>query len=380
MQKNAAKIWMKIPRWIKVSAGSLLILFLAAFVAVGWLVSSRVLKVTTQTVVYDQTVLSIDGDKYTMSGGAYNITGVVGGIRDDGSMIGIFSAPSAMNDAAKTSVRTLPAAPSPALHVGDKLSLQGSIWTSDPEQALGLSFQNVTYDSPLGAMKAWLVPGPRATTWVIGVHGIGADKTEMLRFIQPVHDAGNTMLVINYRNDRDNPKSPDGYTHLGDTEWQDVEAAVHYAKDHGATDVRLYGDSLGGSLVENYLQRSASGRSIVSRVILDSPALNWNEVLRRQLQKGGYPSFIYYPGTVMLRVRAGINLQNLTTKPSEINKKTLIIHSADDPTVPQNASKLLAAAQPGLVTLADFKHGGHLRSWNQDSAKYEQLVVDFLSR
>lgn len=380
MQKNTAKMWAKIPRWVAISAGSLAVLFLLAFFAVGWLVSSKVLKVATQTVAYDQTILAIDGNNYTISGGAYNITGVVGGIRDDGTMIGIFSAPRDLNQAAETSIRTLPDAPSPALQVGDKLSLQGNIWTSDPQKALGLAFQDVSYASPLGNMKAWLVPGSSATEWVIGVHGIGADKTEMLRFIKPVHDAGNTMLVINYRNDTDNPKSPDNYTHLGDTEWQDVEAAVQYAKDRGATDIRLYGDSLGGSLVQNYLQRSTANRSLVSRVILDSPALDWNEVLRHQLQKGGYPSFFYYPGTIMLRLRAGINVQNLSTGPSEISKKTLIIHSSDDPTVPQNASKLLAAARPDLVTLVDFEQGGHLRSWNHDPARYEQLLIDFLSQ
>jgi uncharacterized protein len=373
------KMWAKIPKWIKISTGSLAVLFLLAFFAVGWIVSSKVLKVTAQTIAYDQTVLAIDGNSYTINGGAYNITGVVGGVRDDGTMIGIFSAPHAMDNTTKTSIRALPSTPAPALRVGDKLSLQGNIWTSDPKEALGLAFQNVSYDAPLGGMKAWLVPGSSTNKWVIGVHGIGADKTEMLRFINPVHDAGNTMLVINYRNDTGNPKSPDGYTHLGDTEWQDVEAAVQYAKDHGATDIRLYGDSLGGSLVQNYLQRSTVDHSIVSRVILDSPALDWNEVLRRQLQKGGYPSFIYYPGTIMLKLRAGINVQNLTTQPEEVHKKTLIIHSSDDPTVPQNASKLLAAARPDLVTLVDFEKGGHLRSWNHDSAKYEQLVIDFLS-
>lgn len=373
-------MWAAIPGWVKISTSIVCVLFLVVFFAIGWLVSSRVLKVAPQKVLYDQSVTAMSGNTYTITGGAYDIAGVVGGIRSDGTMIGIFSTPSNLDKATKTSARTLAAPPSPELKVGDKISLQGNVWTSDPKAALGLDFQDVTYSSPVGPMKAWLVPGTSGTKWVIGVHGIGANKTEMLRFVGPVHTAGNTMLVINYRNDPGNPKSPDGYTHLGDTEWQDVEAAVQYAKDHGATDIRLYGDSLGGSLVENFLARSKTDQSIISRVILDSPALDWNEVLRRQLQKGGYPSFIYYPGTVMLRLRAGINIQNLSTGPTEIHQKTLIIHSADDPTVPQNASKQLAAARPNLVKLVDFKHGGHLRSWNHDSAKYEELVATFLSQ
>jgi len=380
MQKNVANIWSAIPGWIKIAAASVGVLLIVAFFIVGWLVSSRALKVTPQTITYDQTILAINGNTYTIRGGTYSITGIVGGIRPDGTMIGIFSAPSNVNNTANTSTRTLMGTASPELRVGDKISLQGNIWTSDPEKALGLAFQNVSYASPLGNMGAWLIPGSSTTKWVIGVHGIGADKTEMLRFVKPAHDAGDTMLVINYRNDVNNPPSPDNYTHLGDTEWQDVEAAVHYAQTQGATDIRLYGDSLGGSLVQNYLQRSKTDRSLISRVILDSPALDWNEVLRRQLQKGGYPSFIYYPGTILLRLRAGINVQNLSTQPDEVSKKTLIIHSSDDPTVPQDASKRLAGARPDLVTLVDFKKGGHLRSWNNDPARYEQLIIDFLSQ
>jgi predicted alpha/beta-fold hydrolase len=359
---------------------SALVLFIIVFFAVGWIVSSRAITVNPQKVVYDQTVSAIAGNTYTITGGAYNILGIAGGIRSDGSMIGIFSAPTSLNSSTQTSTRALSESPSSALSVGDKISLQGNIWTTDPKTALGLDFQNVTYSSPIGDMKAWLIPGANATTWVIGVHGTGADKTEVLRFVEPVHSAGNTMLIINYRNDPGNPQSPDNHNHLGDTEWQDVQAAVRYAKAHGATDIRLYGNSLGGSLVENYLRRSTDvPNTNISRVILDSPALNWSEVLRRQLQKGGYPSLLYYPGVTVLKLRTGISMDHISTQPADIKHKTLIIHSADDPTVPQNASKALAAERPDMVTLIDFKHGGHLRSWNHDRARYNQVISDFLA-
>lgn len=380
MQANSQRFHITVPKWAKIVIASALALFIIAFFAVGWIVSSRVITVNPQKVVYDQTISAINGNTYTITGGAYNITGIVGGIRGSGSMIGIFSAPTDLNSTRQTSVRTLSDPPSPALSVGDKISLQGNIWTTDPKEALGLDFQNVTYSSPIGTMKAWLIPGASSTKWVIGVHGIGADKTEMLRFVEPVHSAGNTMLVINYRNDPGNPKSPDGRNHLGDTEWQDVQAAVRYAKAHGATDIRLYGNSLGGSLVENYLRRSADVTDTnISKVILDSPALNWSEVLRRQLQKGGYPSFLYYPGVTVLKLRTGISMSHISTQPADIRQKTLIIHSADDPTVPQSASRALATKRPDMVTFVDFKHGGHLRSWNYDRDRHNQIVTDFLA-
>lgn len=365
--------------WKKISLWTLVFILLAVLVlaAVGWVGAGKLLAINPQKVEYDQTIVAIDGDSYTISGGAYSIQGVAGGIRTDGSMIGIFSAPTNSDSAKQTATRQLTGLTGPTPSVGDKISLQGNIWTSDPKAALGLDYETVQYNSPLGAMNAWLVPGKSKTTWTIGVHGIGADKNEMLRFVKPVHQAGDTMLVINYRNDTGAPQSPDGYNHFGDTEWQDVKAAVAYAKEQGATDIRLYGNSLGGSLVENYLKRA--GDPAVSKVVLDSPALDWKQVINRQIQKNGFPGAVYYPTVLAMQLRAGVDVNSISTSADEIKHKTLIIHSSDDPTVPQEASKTVAADNPELVTLSDFQQGGHLRSWNHDTAKYEQLVTSFLS-
>ncbi|TAH33829.1 hypothetical protein EYC58_00085, partial [Candidatus Saccharibacteria bacterium] len=354
--------------WKKISLWTLVFLLLALLVlgVVGWVGAGKLLAVNPQKVEYDQTVEAVDGNNYTISGSAYNIQGVAGGIRTDGSMIGIFSAPTSSDASKQTATRQLTDPNGSALSVGEKISLQGNVWTSDPKAALGLDYETVQYESPLGATNAWLVPGKSKTTWTIGVHGIGADKNEMLRFVKPVHAAGNTMLVINYRNDPGNPQSADDYNHFGDTEWQDVKAAVAYAKEQGATDIRLYGDSLGGSLVENYLKRA--GDPAVSKVVLDSPALDWKQVIQRQIQKNSYPGILYYPTVLAMKLRAGVDVNSISTQASDIKHKTLIIHSSDDPTVPQAASKELAAAKPDLVTLSDFGQGGHLRSWNHDTA------------
>jgi hypothetical protein len=390
------KWWIHLPHWSKkllaLGVPTVLVLFMAVSSVIGWLAAGKALAVSPQQVVYDQTIAAVQGNSYTISGSAYNVDGIIGGIRTDGSMIGIFSAPVRKDDAAKTSTRTLDTTMGEPLKVGDKLSLQGNIWTTNPKVALGLDYKDITYQSPLGTMGAWLTsPSNQAsqpvqtetkasTKWTIGVHGVNANKTEMLRFIKPVIAAHNTMMVINYRNDVNNPQSGDGYNHLGDTEWQDLQAAVQYARAHGATDIRLYGDSLGGSTVENYLRRSPDvATANISRVILDSPALDWNEINRAQLTQSGYPGFLSFFTDIAINVRAGVSLSRISTNASDIQQKTLIFHNADDHTVPQAASKRLAAARPDLVTLQDFGSGGHLRAWNHDQTRYEQLVTSFLA-
>lgn len=369
----------RIPRWLVIVLLATFGVFLIAYLSIGWYFSGKLFELKPQVVEYDQTVQLVDSQNYVIKGSAYDIDGIVGGIRTDGSMIGIFDRPTDTNKSQETSRRQLDQASAPAPKAGDKISLQGNIWITDPKQALGLEYQNVKYLSPAGVMNAWVVPGDNPKLWTIGVHGIGANKNELLRFIQPVHDTGSTMMIINYRGDVGNPPAPDGRNHFGDTEWQDVEAAVRYAKSQGATEIQLYGVSLGGSLTQNYLRRSKDvPNTNITKVVLDSPALDWNEILRHRVEKMGYPAFIAKPGMDMARLRAGINFNRISTKPGSIKYPTLIIHNNDDTSVPQAASKRVAEAQPELIEFVDFGSGGHIRAWNHDPERYEQTVSNFL--
>jgi predicted alpha/beta-fold hydrolase len=228
-------------------------------------------------------------------------------------------------------------------------------------------------------MQSWEITDGKRTTWTIAVHGNGAPRSELLRFVEPVIASGNAMLIINYRNDSDAPRSPDGYSHLGDTEWQDVQAAVAYAKSQGATKINLYGVSLGGSLVQNYLRQAPSSETaIVGKVILDSPALDWKAVLRHRIDQKGLPTILAGPGFRIATLRSGIDFDRISTMPGSITRPTLIIHSSDDDNVPNPPSKAVAAAQPDLVQLLDLQHGGHVRTWNFNPVRYEQAVRDFL--
>lgn len=379
MKKIAGVSLPRLPKWLVITVIVLIVVFIGAYSAIGWHFSNKLLVVKPQTVDYDQTVLTASNGKYTLTGSAYNIEGVVGGIRPDGSFIGIFNHPDATFDVNQSSTRQLLEPKGTLPKAGDKVSLQGNIWKTDPKQALDIDFETVKYDSPVGALEAWVIPGEKTSTWTVAVHGIGGQKQEMLRFVKPVHETGNTMMVINYRGDTNNPASPDGYTHIGDTEWQDVEAAVRYAKANGATDIQLYASSMGGSLAQNYLRRSDEAKNTtISKVILDSPALDWNEILKYRVTKMGLPAFISKPGMQVAGWRANIDFDRVSTQPGSIRHPTLIIHNADDTSVPQAASKRVAEAQPNLVTFVDFGKGGHIRAWNHDSARYETLVTDFL--
>lgn len=377
------KAWFyKNRRRLVVALVCFLVFFIAGYVAVGWYLSSQLINLGLQKIDYDQVVVARNGDQFTVKGSAYDVDGVMGAQWNDGLGKAIMSRPTNVSKDTQTSSRDVVSGSAESLLPDVKLALIGNIWDGDPKSALGIEFKDVTYRAPLGETAAWYVPAASASDkWVIGVHGIGASKAEFLRFIKPVHESGFNMLVIDYRGDQNAPKASDGYTRLGDTEWQDLEAAVKYAKEQGAREVNLYGISLGGSIVQNFLRRSDVGKDpLIDRVVLDSPALDWDSIIAYRLKQKGFPSVLKYPGKDLASVRAGIDFNRVSSvnKPEDISRPTLIFHGSGDKSIPNAPSKRLAEARPDMIKFLDFGNAAHARSWNFDQQKYETELKNFL--
>ena len=74
---------------------------------------------------------------------------------------------------------------------------------------LGLAFEEVTFDGPLGSYPAWFVPGSDST-WVLYVHGRATDRPECLRTLSVLAARGLPGFLVTYRNDVGAPRSPVG--------------------------------------------------------------------------------------------------------------------------------------------------------------------------
>jgi alpha-beta hydrolase superfamily lysophospholipase len=264
--------------------------------------------------------------------------------------------------------------------VGTRVRWNAFVHRGDPLSALGLLYEDVTLPSQVGPLPAWFVAGPRAT-WVLMVHGYNATREQGLCVLPLIHSLGFPVLNSSYRNDPGAPASPDRLYHLGDTEWQDVEAMVRYAREHGAADLILYGWSMGGCMVETFLQRSPEAGS-VRGVILDSPILDWHAATIRLMHETlHFPVwFLHFVEWVV--ARRGVDFSALKSLPPSSGRipPTLLFHGTADTLAPVSVSDAFARAYPELVTYQRIVGSDHVQTWNAAPQVYEEALQTFLTR
>ncbi len=204
----------------------------------------------------------------------------------------------------------------------------------------------------------------------------------MLRYLHILDE--HPRLVISIRNDEGAPQEPERRVGYGTTEWRDVEASVRYALDHGASNVILYGISMGGAITIASLIESDLVAERTIGVILESPAADVAEIVRVGSRRMGAPDVVANAAMWAAERRFGIDfssmdyVQRLTRNPAKLRIPGLILAGDDDQAVPLSIVERLAGTRENLelVVLPDV---GHVRGWNVMADEYEKLVGDFVT-
>lgn len=268
--------------------------------------------------------------------------------------------------------------------VGMLADLDGASFPGNPDRAFGMSYTDVQFATPLGAMDAWEIPGP-SSLWVIHVHGLGAPRSEALRALRAIAEEGHPQLVINYRNDPGEPADPSGYYRYGESEWEDVAGAVDYAVERGAEGVVLVGYSTGAAHILSYLYRSADSKVLAA--VFDSPNIDFEETVDLGASQRTLPLIpLPLPGTLvwtakrLSSIRFGIDWTavDYVSRAEQLNVPVLVFHGTDDDTVPLASSQEFFEARPDLVRLVIVPGAGHVRSWNISPEAYERRLTEFL--
>ncbi|RLZ03068.1 lipase [Kocuria tytonicola] len=279
------------------------------------------------------------------------------------------------------------------LSVGARGWWTGTVYAR-PSDA-GLAYGKVEITTPLGPAPAWLVPGDGDTarahhtgTWAVMVHGRGAQRPECIRGARGAHQLGLHSLILSYRNDQEAPTTEDNKYGLGFTEWEDVQAGIEYALEHGASDVVLFGWSMGGAIVLRTTELTRH-RDRVRALVLTGPVVDWYELLAHQTRVHRIPRRVGRLAADMISHRLGPRVTGLAapvdlhaldwlSRWQDITTPTLILHSTDDEVVPVAGSVKLADLNPH-VDFVGFSGARHTKEWNIDRKRYERAMGDWLA-
>ncbi len=259
---------------------------------------------------------------------------------------------------------------------GDEARIDSFAFAGDPRTSRGLEWEPVEVRTPLGAAPAWLIPADSAR-WALLVHGKGASREETLRMLPLLHEAGWTSLIISYRNDSGCAR-PGCYCY-GCTEWEDLQAAVEFALDRGASDTLLVGYSMGGAIALSFLNRSPLA-PLVRALILDSPMTDLRTLLHLRGRAMRIPAPVLATATRRALKQAAMAADDLDYHASfaRDDLPVLLFHGDADAVIPVALSDAFAANRPN-VTYHRVPGAGHVRSWNADQELYETAVRTFLA-
>ncbi len=388
-------------RWrrrLPAALAGVLVLALGATTGLLWLAAGRFVRPMDDTPLNTHIVASAPGTVTLPATDDSRYAGTFGLVWQDGESDrrhhGTLGAVLASDDDTVTRELTADTPPAP----GAKAKVIVTVWASDPRQAVGLDYQDVTCPGELGPMPAWFIPPSNGvstggdggtatdagTVWVVQVHGLGAGRAAGLRTMPLLHDLGHPVLDITYRNDPGAPRDGSNTRHFGDTEWRDLDAAVRYARDHGATGVVLLGHSMGGGIVETYLQRAAD-TSAVRAVVLDSPALEYRAALGTIAAGLGVPGPVAALEAGMVSLRADVDFDDVDAlaanrRSGGPEQPVLLFHGTGDTVVPYATSAEFARDWPDKVRLVTVEGAGHTGAWNADPEAYGKELAAFLAQ
>jgi uncharacterized protein len=270
-------------------------------------------------------------------------------------------------------------------------AVMSATYSPDPKTALGLDFSDVEISTELGPAPAWFIPAdPRnlsastLSTWAITVHGSSADRKQSLKYVPILHRSGLSVLDITYRNDIGAPSSPDGLMHLGESEWRDLQAAVDTAIAMGAQHIVLYGGSMGGAIVLQFLTHSELA-SRISAVLLEAPMLSVPRMIENLGRVHHMPDLLSSTALHLTNWRLGYDVRQIDVLrfPTRVHPPTLILQDMADRVMPLSVAHefvSLSAQQGWHIEYAEFPNAGHGETWNTDPDRCEGLISKFLQK
>ncbi len=258
---------------------------------------------------------------------------------------------------------------------GDSVWLSG--WLGESPKDFGFE----ATEEKLSNGTIALTSRKNSSTWVIHVHGRNATMAETYRNFKQFSDLGFNQLFLAHETDAKPYGLGKKRSFLGANEWRQVELAAQHALDQGASEIVLFGWSLGAMFVGQFLLNSKLANAVTG-FVLDSPLIDYPSTLRLQATLAGldedFGNYVSWLLTKSKLLRAlGYGYEKLPSILFHVDIPGLVLFSRTDGYVSMERIDELSAANANL-SLLEFANGKHCRLYNQDPAMYQKAVSDFL--
>ncbi|MEZ4662545.1 MAG: prolyl oligopeptidase family serine peptidase [Caldilineaceae bacterium] len=246
-------------------------------------------------------------------------------------------------------------------------------------------YETVSFPSrnPGLELSGWFVAGKPGAPAVILVDGLGGCKYAQAVLVPAgmLWRHGFSVLLLDLHETGDS-QVDDGYSTVGADEYLDIEGAWDWLiAEKGFTPERIgvSGNSLGGATA----LYAFADEPRMAALFLNSPIANLPQVIREELARVGYPTWLAPGGIIMARLLTGQNI--VARSPLEEiqhigNRPVFVVHSTADKRVAVHHSQQLeeAAAQAKAHVAFWFVAGAdHVRAAAVYTDEFEKQLVDF---
>lgn len=256
-------------------------------------------------------------------------------------------------------------------------------------------------------LSGWFFPakGNPLSTVVI-VHDNGSNRLQFDLDSPPLFDylvnRGLNVLAfdLRYSGQSDGNMSTYGYS-----EWEDVLAAIQYARQFASTeDVILYGFGSGVSAalmaweeipvsgtdpddIPSKLKLLTYDRSYIRAVILDTPAISPDDYIQADTRESGAAGRYLLQHTVPYAVRLSAGhskTANLVTIVSQMQLPVMIAWSDNDAHIKSESTQAFIQERvrlyPAATQIYEAKSDQYLGSWLNDQTAYIENLERFITR